>query len=118
MVEKVRVELEDDLDGSAAEETIRFSYRGNDYAVDLSAKNAAAFDRAIDKFIAAARPARTGGRRPASSGRASSRSARAPRATGREDLAAIRAWAAANGYQVSRRGRIPAQILDAYNAAR
>ena len=117
MVEKVRVELEDDLDGSAAEESIRFSYRGNDYTIDLSAKNAAAFDRTIEKFIASARPVRNGRRRPASAKSARSRPSQAPRASGREDLAAIRAWAAANGYQVSNRGRIATQIVDAYHAA-
>lgn len=115
MVEKVLVQLEDDLDGSAAEETIRFSYRGSDFVIDLSAKNAAAFDRAMEKYVGAARPDRVDGRRAARRGPA--RPSRAARPSGREDLAAIREWAQANGYQVSSRGRIAGQIIEAYRAA-
>jgi hypothetical protein len=115
MVEKVLVQLEDDLDGSAAEETVRFSYRGNDYVIDLSAKNAAAFDRAMEKYVGAARPARGDGRRAAR--HSPVRSGRAARSSSREDLAAIREWAQANGYQVSSRGRIAGQIVEAYRAA-
>jgi hypothetical protein len=33
------------------------------------------------------------------------------------DLAAIRAWASSNGYSVGARGRIPAEIREAYAAA-
>lgn len=121
MVEKVLVQLEDDLDGAAAEETIRFSYRGNDYVIDLSAKNAAAFDRAMEKYVGAARPARGDGQRPARRSPArparSARSARTKRSSGAEDLAAIREWAQANGYKVSNRGRIAGQIVEAYRAA-
>lgn len=36
--------------------------------------------------------------------------------TGRSDLAEIREWAKANGYEVAPRGRIPASVIDAYNA--
>lgn len=33
------------------------------------------------------------------------------------DTKAIREWARANGYDVSDRGRIPADVMDAYSAA-
>ena len=39
--------------------------------------------------------------------------ARAPKG----DLKAIRDWANANGYTVSTRGRIPAEVQNAYSAA-
>ncbi|HZU92839.1 MAG TPA: histone-like nucleoid-structuring protein Lsr2 [Microbacterium sp.] len=32
-------------------------------------------------------------------------------------MAAIRAWANDNGYTLSERGRIPAPVVEAYNAA-
>jgi hypothetical protein len=36
----------------------------------------------------------------------------------REQTAAMREWARANGYDVSSRGRIPTEIQDAYHKAR
>jgi hypothetical protein len=33
------------------------------------------------------------------------------------DTAAVRAWARENGYQISDRGRIPAEVTEAYSAA-
>ena len=45
MAQKVTVELEDDLDGGPADETVRFGVDGSEYEIDLSTKNAAAFRR-------------------------------------------------------------------------
>ena len=39
------------------------------------------------------------------------------KAPGAEDVGAIREWARENGYEVAERGRIPAEIKDAYHAA-
>jgi hypothetical protein len=36
---------------------------------------------------------------------------------GKRDLGAIREWAAANGFEVSARGRVAATVIDAYEAA-
>ena len=47
LARRVIEELVDDLDGEAASETIMFSYRGVDYEVDLSEKNAAGLDDAL-----------------------------------------------------------------------
>jgi hypothetical protein len=41
----------------------------------------------------------------------------APRGSGRDDLQEIRAWAQAQGKQVSPRGRIKKEIMDEYDAA-
>ena len=38
-------------------------------------------------------------------------------ASGRDDIPQIRAWAEANGYEVSARGRIKKEVIDAYDAA-
>jgi hypothetical protein len=57
MAQKVTVELEDDLDGGPADETVRFGVDGSDYEIDLSAKNAAALRRKLAPFIDHARKA-------------------------------------------------------------
>jgi hypothetical protein len=106
------VQLTDDIDGNEGTETISFSYRGTNYEIDLNAKNAAALDKAIAKYIDAARRV-SGGHGP-SRGRGARRVA-SHRRTG--DVAAIREWARENGYQVSTRGRIAAEIREAYEAA-
>ena len=51
MAQKVTVELEDDLDGGPADETVRFGVDGSDYEIDLSTKNAAAFRRKLAPFL-------------------------------------------------------------------
>ena len=63
MAQKVTVELEDDLDGGPAGETVRFGVDGSDYEIDLSAKNAAALRRKLAPFIEHARKAGRGSRR-------------------------------------------------------
>ena len=106
MAQKVTVALEDDLDGGAAEETVRFAIGGAAYEIDLSASNAAVFRRHLAPFIAHAHKA---GRRPR---RGAGRSA-----SGRERSADIRAWAKDQGIAVSERGRIPASVVAQYEAA-
>jgi len=52
MAQKVIVALEDDLDGSVADETVRFGLDGADLEIDLSAKNARSFRAQVAPFIA------------------------------------------------------------------
>jgi len=106
MATKITVTLEDDLDGGPAAETVRFAVGGTEYEIDLNKKNAAAFRRKLAPFIEHARRAGRGPRRRA--GRA---------AAGRERGAAIRAWANEQGIPVSARGRIPADVVEQYEAA-
>ena len=105
----------DDLDGTRLEEgaaeTIKFGVDGKDYEIDLSEQNAAAFREAIQPYLSAARPADNGKKRAAKTSRRSSSSA------AKGGTAKVRQWAQENGYTVSDRGRIPADILEAYNAA-
>src|SRR6266480_7703720 len=96
MATKVTVELEDDLDGGPAPETVRFGIGGSEYEIDLNKKNARAFRRQLAPFIDHARKAGRGQRRAART------------ASGRERGTAIRAWAKEHGIPVSDRGRIPA----------
>jgi hypothetical protein len=103
------VELSDDIDGGKADRTVAFAFDGANYEIDLSKKNANAFEKAVRPYVEAARkskPARGRSTPPkASSGR-------------RTDLAAIREWAKSNGHEVSDRGRIPSAVVEAYDSAR
>ena len=47
MAQKVQTLFVDDIDGSDAEGTIRFSLDGTDYEIDLNAKNAQALRDAL-----------------------------------------------------------------------
>ena len=105
MAQKVTVELQDDLDGGPADETVRFGVDSAEYEIDLSKKNAAAFRRKLAPFIDHARKAGRGQRR------------RSGRAAGRERSGDIRAWAKDQDIAVSARGRIPASVVEQYHAA-
>ncbi|MBG0718583.1 Lsr2 family protein [Microbacterium sp. 2C] len=122
MARKIVHQLVDDLDGTVLEvgsgETILFSLDGTAYEIDLTDENAAALRDALAPFIAAARSvsARAGGRSGSGSS-GSSGGARRQKRSGQRDYAPVREWAAQNGYTVSERGRIPAPVLEAYDAA-
>lgn len=108
MVQRVSVVLVDDIDGGDAAETVSFALDGATYEIDLSESNAAQLREDLAKWVGAAR--RSGGRR-ATATRSRGRSGRS------SDAAAIRAWASENGHTVSERGRIPAEVREAYEAA-
>jgi hypothetical protein len=106
MAQRVTVALEDDLDGGPAEQTVRFAFGGADYEIDLSAKNAAAFQKQLAPFLEHARRSGRGqSRRP---GRT---------AASRQRSSDIRAWAKDHGIAVSERGRIPASVVKQYQTA-
>jgi nucleoid-associated protein Lsr2 len=66
--------LADDLDGSDADETIRFALDGKSYEIDLNKKNAAALRKALRPYVVAGRSAgRSGGRRTSTRRRAGAR---------------------------------------------
>ena len=77
----------------------------------LVAKNAAKLRNDLKGWVEAGR--RVGGRRR---GR-SAGSGRGRASIDREQSAAIRDWARRNGHNVSTRGRIPADVIDAFHAA-
>jgi hypothetical protein len=106
MAQKVQVTLVDDLDGTEADETVRFSLDRVDYEIDLSKKNATSLRDALAQYVGAAR--RMGGRRSTGGPR---------RRAGGNGTAAIRDWAKSKGYKISDRGRVPANIVEEYNKA-
>jgi hypothetical protein len=107
----VVVEKTDDTNGKPADETVRFGLDGREFEIDLTAKNAGALRKAFDVYVKHGR--RVAGRRPRSSSGPASISSRSSSG----DTKAVRQWAADNGYQVSGRGRIPREIVEAYWAA-
>jgi hypothetical protein len=104
------IRLVDDLDGEVADETVEFGVDGKNYEIDLSTANAKKLRDALAEFVAAAR--RAGGRRRG--GGAPAAAARRP-SIDREQNQAIREWARKRGMKVSDRGRIPAEVLEAYH---
>ncbi|MBH1934967.1 Lsr2 family protein [Streptomyces sp. AV19] len=108
MAQKVQVLLVDDLDGGEADETVTFALDGKSYEIDLTTANADKLRGLLEPYAKNGR--RTGGR---SAGRARGRAASA----GSPDTAKIRAWAKENGYNVNDRGRVPAEIREAYEKA-
>ena len=107
MAKTASVVITDDLDGSPDAETLAFSFDGQSYEIDLGKEKLARFEKSLQPFMNAGR--RTAHRRTAKA------------ATGAGpgiDRAAVRTWAAGQGLQVSQRGRISAEVLSKYQAAR
>jgi Lsr2 len=109
MAQHVQVVLVDDLDGGKASETVSFALDGVSYEIDLSDKNAAKLRDALSNWVGHAR--RAGGRSGARRGRARA-------AAGGGDLTAMREWGRKNGFKVSDRGRISAELQAAYRKAK
>ena len=109
MAQRVNVVLVDDIDGSDAVETVSFALDGVDYEIDLSEKHAAELRNAVSLYVGHGR--RTGGRRK--SGRRGSAPA-AGSADGGATAADIRTWARENGWDVPERGRVSADVREAY----
>jgi hypothetical protein len=112
MAKKMSVELIDDIDGSEACESIRFSIDGGVYEIDLNAVHASEMRAAFEEYVKAGR-------------RGSAIRAAAPISTGDRGgsrrraadphNAVVRAWAAEKGLACNTHGRIPEHILVLFN---
>ncbi|MBT2522496.1 Lsr2 family protein [Arthrobacter sp. ISL-28] len=106
MAKRVITTLEDDLDGSEANETITFSIDGTEYEIDLNDAHANELREAMNKYTSVARK---------SVGRAKqTRRASNGNGNGNTDTKAVRAWAIENGIPISTRGRIQADVMERY----
>ena len=118
MVEIIIRQLIDDLDGKPIDtglgHEVTFSYQGIDYRIDLRPTNADKIEAAFAPYINAAKKVSS-----ASKVRPKTQTATKTSGSGRsiEQLKAIREWAGNNGFDVSPRGRIKADIIDAFDAA-
>ncbi len=106
MATRTIISFRDDLTDEPADTTVSFGLDGRDYEIDLTEGNAEEFREMLDTYIAAGR--KVGGTR---------RRRRGSSPVADVDPKAVRAWAAAKGYEVSNRGRIPASVVEAYRAA-
>jgi len=106
MAQKVNVVLIDDIDGSYATQTVTFGLDGASYEIDLNDANAAALREYLAGFVGYARRS-AGGKR----GRRTSVTSIGP------STKQIRDWARSNGHEVSDRGRVSAEVREAFNAA-
>ena len=82
------------------------------YQIDLSSANVAKLDKALKPYVEAAMKVRG-----ARSTRSVTKAAKGDAPASKEHLAAIRDWARKNGHDVSNRGRIKAEIVEAFEAA-
>ncbi|AJM76904.1 histone-like nucleoid-structuring protein Lsr2 [Rathayibacter toxicus] len=104
-----KITLVDDIDGTPISSgeggTVRFSLEGTNYEIDLGPDNINELHSVLQKFV-------TNGRRAGARSQATASPKSDPKY-----LKAVREWANSNGYKVSDRGRIPAEVLAAYQAA-
>ncbi|MGH3870520.1 MAG: histone-like nucleoid-structuring protein Lsr2 [Pseudonocardiaceae bacterium] len=122
MAQKTIVTLIDDLTGEEAEDitTVEFALEGVTYEIDLADDNAAKLRDNLSRYVAAAR--KTSGRRPGtrgadrSTGRATANGKVSGSGYNRDTLKAIREWAKQNGHNVSDRGRLPLNVVHAWEA--
>lgn len=110
MAQKVNIVLVDDLDGTEATETVSFGLDGTTYEIDLNDANAAALREALSGYVGHARKVAGGGRRTRRSSGGSS-------ASSSSNTKDVREWAKSQGMEVSERGRISADVQQAYDAA-
>lgn len=112
MAQKVQVLLVDDIDGGTADETVTFGLDGVTYEIDLTTENATKLRDVLATWVANGR--KVTGR---TTSRSASRSSAPSRAARSGQAQEIREWAKANGYEVSERGRIPAEVKKAFEDA-
>ena len=108
MAQKVNIVLVDDIDGSEATETVSFGLDGTTYEIDLNDKNAAKLRDALATYVGHGRKV---GSAPRRGRRSSAAAANGPSAK------EIRDWARANGHDVPDRGRVSAEVREAYDKA-
>lgn len=119
-----------------ADETVSFTVGDTSYEMELCAEHRAQFHEAVSQWTAIARPVQArrrrtpataestrgsrggGGSRDADDSQGAVRADNGVRETGDDmeavDWGAVRSWAIAHGYEVSARGRVAKDVLDAY----
>lgn len=118
MAQKIHIVLEDDLDGSEAAETVSFALDGTSYEIDLNEENADALRGALATYVGHARKVAASRRGSGSGRRTSSGSGSGSGGNGSGPSAKeIRDWARSNGHDVPDRGRVSAEVREAYDAA-
>lgn len=105
MVQKIRVLLISDLDGTEADEMVRFALDGQPYEIDLTTGQAEGMRAELAVYVEHARRV----------SRPKAGQYRAKKNTGRTDLPDIRQFARDRGYDIKDRGQIPVRIVEEYD---
>ena len=109
MAQKIQTLFVDDIDGGEAQGTVRFALDGADYEIDLSAEHSDELHKALTNYITHAR--KVGGAQR-------QRAARGRRSTANSiDTPKVREWAKQNGFDIKERGRVPADVVEKYQAS-
>jgi len=107
VAQKVQTVFIDDMDGTEAIGTIRFSLDGTEYEIDLNAGHSDALRSSLAPYVTHARKVGSPGKR----------SSRSRRGAGAVDTTAVRAWARDQGIEIKDRGRVPAGVVARYREA-
>jgi hypothetical protein len=99
----------DDLDGAEGARTVSFSLEAWTYEVDLTPEHAAELRKSLEPWI-------TAGRRVTKDAQPGGKAAKT-QGTAESETAKVRAWAREEGLEVSDRGRIPAEVREAYRSS-
>jgi Lsr2 len=109
MAQKIQTLFIDDTDGGEAEGTVRFALDGAEYEIDLSASHSNELRDALTNYITHARKVGGAQRQRAARGRRG--------AVHSLDTAKVREWAKENGFDIKDRGRVPAGVVEKYQAS-
>ncbi len=118
MAKKVITLLTDDLDGSEADRTVEFGIDGVAYSIDLSDKNIGKLRKILDPYLAVGTRVGRAGRETPPAAKSPKTAKRARSGNGREGNKSLREWAVKNGFEIAARGRIPRQVIEAYQKQR
>src|SRR5690349_1626209 len=108
MAQKIQTLFIDDIDGGEAEGTVRFALDGTEYEIDLNAEHTEELRSTLGQYVTHARKV---------GGTARKGTARGSRKSSTIDTVAVRAWAREQGIGIKERGRVPASVLQQYQAA-
>lgn len=117
MAQRVQVLLVCDLhdDETEGRETVSFGLDGSSYDIDLCEEHAGELRDDLASYVGAARRA---GRNGGGASRKSTGAGKAKASAGSSgNVSEVREWARANGFEVSERGRIAGNVLEAFEAA-
>jgi hypothetical protein len=106
MATKTTITVEDDIDGSPAEETVRSGLGAAEYETDPSAANAG-------RFREQPAPCTEHARKPGPE----QRTRPGQTVPARRSSTEVRAWARDHGIEISERGPIPASVTEQYESA-
>lgn len=98
MARRTHIEIIDDIDGTEAAGSVDFALDGVKYTIDLSEDNAEKLRSDFAPWIEKA-------------------TERSSKKSARTETQKIRAWAKENGIEIRDRGRISAEIVEAYYLA-